>query len=158
MSSSGGSGGGGLGVGGHGPIQQGTKVITLTGAANLGAVGNLPLLTAAGRVGIRVLGLYFDAVAQGPTGTLDLGVTGNPPDFVIFAAGSVNSSPTGFVDVTSTGIGPGGSALIITSGMVDILLADAAAVIGTVGVVPLTAGTLTLDYEWYPLTTGATLS
>lgn len=123
-----------------------TKSITFTGAANLGAVGAVPLFTVTGSVEIiRIYGIAtVDLTEAAPTATLALGVTGATTLFI--GATTATTLDTGKVWVSTT---PTAGGLAIPAACKDIAIA--ANIIGTVAAQAVNGGTLLVSVHYRPL-------
>jgi len=127
------------------------KSITFTGAATLGAVGNVPLFTVTGEVVVVRLVPYTvltltEALA---TATLALGVTGLTSLF-IEATNAVNLL-TGEFWTEATGGGTANAGIALPAALKDIAITSN--IVGTVGAQAINGGTLRFDLLWRPLST-----
>lgn len=122
------------------------KSITFTGAANLGAVGAVPLFTVTGSV--EVLTIYpvctVDLTEAAPTATLALGVTGSTSLFV--AATTATTIDVGEVWLTTT---PTAAGIAIPAACKNIAIN--ANIIGTVAAQAVNGGALTVVVRYRPL-------
>ena len=132
-----------------------TKTITFTGAANLGAVGNLPIftLTTNGAVLVRQSSVFCTLTLAGATATLQHGVVGSLGLFngvaTTATAITTNTHWTAAATVTAGGVALPATALNI---------AISANIVGTVAVSGITGGTLVYTVVYVPLTAGSSLS
>ena len=126
--------------------QRVSKSVTFTGAANLGAVGAVPLFTVTGLVLIQyIAGFGVLTLGQAaPTATLALGVTGSTSLFI--AATTATSIATGTIWVTTT---PTLAGIALAAAQKDIAIS--ANIIGTVAAQAVNAGTLRVDCIYLPL-------
>lgn len=127
------------------------KSITFTGAATLGAVGNVPLFTVTGEVVVVRLTPYTvltltEALA---TATLALGVTGSTALFI--AATNAVNLLTGEFWTEATGGGTANTGIAIPAALKDIVITSN--IVGTVGAQAINGGTLRFDLIWRPLST-----
>ena len=127
-----------------------TKTITFTGAANLGAVGAVPLFTVTGEVIVTAMApfcttLLTEAVAGA---TLALGVTGSTALFIA-ATNAVDIDADEFW-FTAT---PAANGLAVPAALKDIAITDA--IIGTVATQAVNGGVLRVDVYWVGLSSDA---
>jgi len=125
------------------------KSITFTGAANLGAVGNVPLFTVTGEVMIVAIVPYVVAsLTQAAAGsTLALGVTNSTS--LLIGATPVVDLDIGEFWTEATAAGLANSGIVIPSTLE--LVAITSNIVGTVAVNNCDGGTLRLDVYWKPL-------
>lgn len=128
-----------------GAANQASKTFTYTGAANLGAVGNVPLFTVTGTVIIEnILAVCLTNMA-GATATQALGVTGAT---ALFIAATVMTTLTTAAPIwTSTTPATGGQA--VPAAMKGTVAA--ANIVGTVAVAAISAGVIRYDVFWRPV-------
>ena len=130
-----------------------TKTITFTGAANLGAIGNVPIFTVSGTVFVR---------AFIPTVTTTLDTTGSPTialgttnKTTLFLAATATSNLTTsnniWLATTATTSG-----LALPAALLNIVVADN--IVGTVATHAIGSGAIDFDILWVPFSSGATLS
>lgn len=120
--------------------------VTFTGAANLGAVGPVPLFTVTGAVLVQyVIGFGTLTLVSAGGGTLALGVTGSTALFI--AATTATSIATGTSWQTTT---PNATGLAVPAALKDITIV--ANIIGTVATGTITGGTVTIACYWRPIT------
>jgi len=130
-----------------------TKSITFTGAADLGAVGNVPLFTVTGEVLVVMLipfctTLLTEALA---TATLALGVTGSTSLFIAATTATGIDANEFWVDAT-----PDANGIAIPAALKDIAITDN--IVGTVGGGAgrdVNAGVIRFDLFWLPLSSDA---
>jgi len=132
----------------QGPVY---KTITFTGAANLGAVGAVPLYTVTGEVLVAIMvpfcTVLLEEAAPG-SATLALGVTGDT-DLFIAATNAVNIDANEFwVDAT-----PDANGIATPSALKDIAITDS--IIMTVGTAAVNGGAIRVACYWMPLSTDA---
>ena len=122
------------------------KSITFTGAANLGAVGNVPLFTVTGEVIIRLLVPFCttDLTEAGATATLALGITGSTAIFNAATTATTIDANEFWVSAT-----PAANGIALPAAFKDIVITDN--IIGTVAVQAVNGGVLRLDCYWQPL-------
>lgn len=122
------------------------KTITFTGAANLGAVGAVPLFTVTGEVLIeRIVPICtVNLTEAAPTATLALGVTGSTSLFI--AATTATAIDAGEFWVSAT---PTGNGIAVPAALKDIAITDN--IIGTVGAQNVDSGAIRIDVYWRPL-------
>ena len=119
--------------------------VTFTGAATLGAIGNVPLFTVTGAVLVKFIAGYVGTTLAGATATLALGVTGSTSLF-IGATTATNMTSTNNI-WTSTSPTAAGLALA-TAGKEILVTAN---IVGTVATAAVTGGVLTIFVAWLPL-------
>lgn len=131
------------------------KTVTFTGAANLGAVGNLPIFTVTtnGAVLVRQTSAYCLTTLAGAGATLQYGVVGSLGLFTGVAttatALTTNTHWTASGTATAGGIAiPATDNGILVSGNI----------VGTVAVGAITSGVMVFAVVYLPLTLGATLT
>ena len=122
------------------------KTITFTGAANLGAVGNVPLFTVTGEVLVIALvpfctTLLTEAVA---TATLALGVTGSTSLFIAATTAVDIDANEFWVDTAPDPFG-----IALPAALKDIAITDN--IVGTVGAQAVNGGVLRLTVVYIPL-------
>jgi len=135
--------------------QRENKTITFTGAAGLGAVGNVPLFTVTGEVLIQAIVPYVvdDLTEAGQNSTLSLGVT-NALTLFIGATSVVDLDTSEFwTEPTASGVVDSGIA--VPAALKDIAISSN--IVGTVAAQNCDGGTLRFDVYWRPLSVGATL-
>ncbi len=123
-----------------------TKTVTFTGAANLGAVGNVPIFTVTG----EVLILYLTPTGTvtlteaAPTATIALGVTGSTSLFI--AATTATLITAGKFWTTTTPVANG---VALPAALKDIVITDN--IVGTVAAQAVNGGAIRWDVYWTPL-------
>ena len=122
------------------------KTITFTGAANLGAVGAVPLFTVTGEVLVEKIvpfctTLLTEAAA---TATLALGVTGSTALFIAATTAVDIDADEFWVDTV-----PDANGIAIPAALKDIAITDN--IIGTVATQAVNGGVLRVDVWWRPL-------
>jgi hypothetical protein len=127
-----------------GRLLRATKTITFTGAANLGAVGNVPLFTVTGEVLVLYIAGFCSVDLVGATATLALGVTGSTALFI--AATTATDVDAGDIWV-DTAPDPNGVAL--PAALKEIEITDN--IVGTVAVADITGGAVRVDAWWLPM-------
>ena len=134
------------------PTNQSLKTVTFTGAAGLGAVGNVPLFTVTGQVLVtRVYGIVTTNLA-GATATLALGVTGSTSLWIAATTATLLATTARiWASITPTATALALPAAVITETIID------ANIVGTVAVAAITAGVLTVYVHWTPIGAGASI-
>lgn len=127
-------------------IRFSTKTVTFTGAANLGAVGNVPLFTVTGEVILQyIVGFCTTDLGEAaPTATLALGITGSTSIFI--GATTATGIDTGEFWV-STSPNPNGIAL--PAAVKEVVITDN--IVATVAAQAVNSGVLRCDVYWRPL-------
>jgi hypothetical protein len=122
------------------------KTVTFTGAANLGAVGAVPLYTVTGEIEVvrLVPSCTVDLTEAAPTATLALGVTGSTALFVAATTGTAIDAGEFWMSTTPTANG-----LAIPAALKEIAITDN--IIGTVAAQAVNGGAIRLDLWWRPL-------
>lgn len=131
---------------GRGYLRRARASVTFTGAANLGAVGAVPLFTVTGEVLIVYLAPFCTnfLTEAAPTATLALGVTGSTSLFIA-ATNAVDIDDDEFwVDTT-----PDANGIALPAALKEIVITDN--IVGTVAAQAVDSGTLRLDAFWLPL-------
>src|SRR3990167_4013531 len=108
-------------------LRRETKSVTFTGAANLGAVGAVPLFTVTGEVLVRAIAGFCttNLTEAAPTATLALGVTGSTALFVAATTATAIDANLFWVDTV-----PDANGGALPAACKDILITDN--IIGTV--------------------------
>jgi len=137
-------------------VRRTSKEITFTGAAGLGAVGNVPLFTVTGEVLVVYLVPYTvltltEALA---TATLALGVT-NLTSLFIAATNAVNLL-TGEFWTEATGGGTANAGIAVPAALKDIAITSN--IVGTVATQAVNGGTLRFDVYYLPLSSDGLVS
>src|SRR3972149_5642983 len=130
-------------------VRRTSKEITFTGAAGLGAVGNVPLFTVTGEVLVVYLVPFTvltltEALA---TATLALGVT-NSTALFIAATNAVNLT-TGEFWTESTGGGTAEAGIAVPAPLKDIAISSN--IVGTVATQAVNGGTVRFAVYYLPL-------
>lgn len=133
----------------HNRPYQATKSVTFTGAATLGAVGNVPLFTVTGEVLVRCITAYAvtTLTEAAPTATIALGVTNSTGLFI--AATGATTLATGEFWTEATGAGTANAGVAVPAAMKDIAITSA--IVGTVATQAVNGGVLRVDVLWEPL-------
>lgn len=123
-----------------------SKSITFTGAANLGAVGAVPLFTVTGEVEIlTIVGIVdVDLTEAAPTATLALGVTGSTSLFIGPTTATAMDAGEFWVSTTPTAAG-----IAIPAALKNIVIN--ANIIGTVASQAVNGGALTVIVRYRPI-------
>ena len=126
------------------------KTITFTGAANLGAVGAVPIWTVTGEVLIALIaGRCTVSLASAGGGNLALGVTGATTLLIAATvATTITSTNNIWVSTTATATG------IAAPATVKDIVIDAN-IIGTVDTGDVTSGAIEFTAYYLPLSTGS---
>jgi len=128
--------------------QRATKTVTFTGAAGLGAVGNVPLFTVTGEVEILRIVPYVVASLTEPGGqpapTLSLGVTNALALFI--AATPILDMDTGEFWTEATAGNVANSGVLIPAALKDVAVTSD--IVGTVIDNPVNGGVLRVDVYW----------
>ena len=127
-----------------------TKTITFTGAANLGAVGNVPLFTVTGEVLVAIMVPFCTTLLAGATATLALGITGSTALFIAATLGTDIDANEFWVDIT-----PDPNGIAVPAALKDIAITDN--IVGTVAVADVTSGAIRLDCYWMPLSANSSV-
>jgi len=125
------------------PSLRARKAITFTGAANLGAVGAVPLFTVTGKVIVDRIVAHCTEDLVG-AGTLALGVTGSTTLFIPATTGTDLDVGDLWLSNSPTAIG-----LALPAGLQNVAIA--ANIIGTVAANAITDGTLEIDVFFTPI-------
>src|SRR3989337_3833111 len=130
-------------------VRRTSKEITFTGAAGLGAVGNVPLFTVTGEVLVVYLVPYtvLTLTQALATATLALGVT-NLTSLFIAATNAVNLL-TGEFWTEATGGGTANAGIAVPAALKDIAITSN--IVGTVATQAVNGGTLRLEVYYLPL-------
>lgn len=125
--------------------RRASKTITFTGAADLGAIGNVPILTVTGEVLVLYIEAFSTTAFGGAGATMALGVTGSTSLFI----GA--STMTGWaLEKFWFGVGSfQANGIAVPAAMKDILITDN--IVGTVAVANVTSGVGRFDVLWVPL-------
>lgn len=131
-------------------LQRTSKTITFTGAANLGAVGAVPLFTVTGTVLVVYLipQCTVDLTEAAPTATLALGVTGSTSLFIAATTGTAIDANEYWFTTTPTAAG-----LALPAALKDIPIG--ANIIGTVAAQAVNGGAIRLDLWYLPVSSGS---
>ena len=122
------------------------KTITFTGAANLGAVGAVPLFTVTGEVLIVRLVPFctVDLTEALATATLALGVTGSTSLFIAATTATAIDANEFWVDTA-----PDANGIALPAALQNIVITDD--IIGTVAAQAVNGGAIRLDCHWIAL-------
>ena len=136
-----------------GYLRRNSVSITFTGAAGLGAQGNLPLFTVTGEVLIAYLVPYSVLTPVGANATIALGVTNLTSLFI--AATTATTLATGEFWTEATGGGTAAAGVGLPAAgtsapqLKDVVITSN--IVGTIATADLTGGTLRFDVYWLPL-------
>ncbi len=128
-------------------VRFSTASVAFTGAAGLGAVGNVPVFTVTGEICIVYLIPFCEeALAEAAPGsaTLALGVTG-ATTLLIAATAALDIDANEFWVDTA----PDANGIAVPAALRDILTTDN--IVGTVAVADINDGTIRFDCYWIPL-------
>ena len=133
-------------------LQRTSKTVTFTGAANLGAVGAVPIFTVTGTVlVVYLIPLCTVLLTEAaPTATLALGVTGSTSLFVAATTGTAIDANEFWFSTTPTAAG-----LALPAALKDIPVA--ANIIGTVGAQAVDSGAIRFDLWWLGISSGSSV-
>ena len=122
------------------------KTITFTGAANLGAVGAVPLFTITGKVQVlAIVGFCtVDLTEAAPTATLALGVTGSTSLFIGATTGTAIDANEFWASTTPTAAG-----IALPAALQNIVIS--ANIIGTVASQAVNAGAIEMTVWYRPI-------
>lgn len=126
-----------------GPFKA-SKTIAFTGAANLGAIGNVPLFTVTGEVLINAIVAFCTEDLAGATATLALGVTGATALFIAATTGTDIDLGEFWVDTV-----PDPNGVALPAAVKEIVITDN--IVGTVATAAISDGTIRWDCYWRPL-------
>jgi len=127
-----------------GPFRA-SKNLAFTGAAGLGAVGNVPLFTVTGEVLLlAVVPFCTESLVSAGGGTLALGVTGSTVLFIAATTGTDIDLGLFWIDAT-----PDANGVAVPAALQNIAITDN--IVGTVAVGAITDGTIRVDLWWRPL-------
>lgn len=127
-------------------MRRESKAMTFSNAADLGAVGNVPLFTVTGEVLIVAMVPFCTTLLTeaGATATLALGVTGSTSLFIA-ATNAVDIDANEFWVDTA----PDANGIAVPAALKDIAITDN--IVGTVGVQAVTGGVIRFDVLYIPL-------
>lgn len=127
-------------------VQTARKTVTFTGAANLGAVGAVPIFTVTGDVlVVRLVPVCtVDLTEALATATLALGVTNSTALFVAATTATAIDAGEFWVNTTSQADG-----FALPAALKDILVTQN--IIGTVATQAVNGGAIRFDCHWIPL-------
>lgn len=123
-----------------------SKSVTFTGAANLGAVGAVPLFTITGQVLISIM-IPFCTLNLNPAvagATIALGTTNSTALFIAATTAADIDTNEFWVDTA-----PDAAGVAIPAALIDIAITEN--IIGTVATQAIDGGTLRVDVYWLPL-------
>jgi len=129
-----------------------SKSITFTGAASLGAIGNVPLFTITGQVQIVKISGYVLTNLAGANATIALGITGSTSLFIAATTATTMLTTAAFwASTTATANG-----IALPAALQNVIIETN--VVGTVAVAGISSGVLRIDVEYKPLSAGASLA
>lgn len=131
-------------------LQRVSKTVTFTGAAGLGAVGNLPLFTLTGQVLLQAVVPFGVTTLVGAAATIALGVAGSTS--LLIAATVATTITTGLYWLTTTPI----IGLAVPALLTNVAIN--ASIVGTIAVAAITGGVLRVDVLYLPLSADGALS
>ena len=126
------------------PMKRASKSVTFTGAANLGAVGAVPIFTVTGEVMVVALVPFCTTLLTGATATLALGVTGSTSLFVAATTATDIDANEFWVDTA-----PDANGIAVPAALKDIAITDN--IIGTVATAAIDGGVMRFDVWYLPL-------
>ena len=133
------------------PVFTVSKTLTFTGAAGLGAVGQVPLFTLTGRVYVRIfVAVCTVDLVSGGGGSLSLGTPSSLTRQII--ATTATGIDVGEVWANST---PSIGSRELTTNMMNIVFTESPT--AEVTVAAITAGTIVFTIEYVPLTADGAL-
>ena len=122
-----------------------STTVTFTGAANLSAVGAVPIFTVTGEVLVVALVPFCTTLlTSAGGGTLALGVTGSTSLFVAATTATDIDANEFWVDAT-----PDANGIAVPAALKDIAITDN--IIGTVGTAEISTGAIRFDLYYMPL-------
>lgn len=127
------------------PVRFVRKTITFTGAAGLGAIGNVPLFAVTGEVLVDSIMPTIVTTLVGATATLELGVTGKTAHFIAATLATDLAAGDLWIDATPTEV----NAVALPAGFTWQVLTDN--IVGTVAIAAITAGVIRIDLFYRPL-------
>ena len=131
-------------------FRHAAKTVTFTGAADLGAIGNVPLFTVTGEVLVVIMSPFCTVLLTGATATLALGVTGSTALFIAATTGTDIDANEFWVDTA-----PDPNGIAIPAALKDIAITDN--IVGTVAVAAVDTGAIRFDVWWRPLSVDGNL-
>ena len=137
---------------GGGYLARASKTVTFTGAANLGAVGNVPIFTVTGEVQILSLVPFCTVNLDSTTGTIALGVTSATTLFLAATTATAIDANEFWIDATT----PAPNGIALPAAFKDIVITDN--IVGTVATAAITAGEVRFDVYYLPLSADGLLS
>ena len=127
-----------------------SKTITFTGAANLGAVGNVPIFTVTGTVIVRtIVGIVGTTLASTGAATIALGTTNQTARFIA-ATTATNMTSTNTIWASTT---PTQGSIDAPGAMINVFVTEN--IVGTVATAAVSAGVLTVTCVYDALNTGS---
>jgi hypothetical protein len=138
-------------VPGYDGVRRALKTVTFTGAANLGAVGTVPLFTVTGQILVVTLVPFCTTLLAGATATLALGVTGNTGLFVGATTATDIDADEFWVDTA-----PDANGIALPAALKDIVITDN--IIGTVAVAAVSSGVMDFYLHYVPLSSNGSVS
>lgn len=137
-------------VGNYAGSNSTTKTITFTGAANLGAVGNVPIFTVTGAVIVRaVIGIATVTLASTGAATIALGTTNQTARFIA-ATTATNITSTNTLWATTT---PTQGSIDAPAGLVNVFVTEN--IVGTVATAAVSAGAIAFTCIYDALGSGS---
>lgn len=137
-------------VGNFAGANQTTKTVAFTGAANLGAVGNVPLFTVTGSVIVRaIVGIVSVTLNSTGAATLALGTTNQTARFIA-ATTATNMTSTNSIWATTT---PTQGSIALAAADINIIVTEN--IVGTVATAAVSTGTLAVTCIYDVLNSGS---
>jgi hypothetical protein len=131
------------------------KTLTFDGTAGKGQVGAVPIFTTTGRVLIVALApICTTTLVSAGGGTIALGVTGSLARFIA-ATTATGITTSAQVWTTTT---PSNGAVALPAAMVNVALATAIPILGTVATAAITAGVIEFECYYRPLSADGALA
>lgn len=130
-----------------------SKTLAFTGAADLGAIGNVPWFTATGEVLIAsIMPTCTETLVSAGGGSLALGVTGSTSFFIAPTLATDIANGDLWIDATPTEV----NAVALPAGFQNQVLTDN--IVGTVTTGAITDGTIRVDIYYRPLSSDGLLA
>ena len=131
---------------GAGGLKRASTTVTFTGAANLGAVGTVPIFTVTGEVLVAYFVPFCTTLLTeaAPTATLALGITGSTSLFLTATTATAIDANEFVVNTT-----PVANGVALPAAFKDIITTDN--IIGTVAAQAVDSGAIRFDCYYLPL-------
>lgn len=138
-----------LGASPSAALQKVSKTVAFTGAAGLGAIGNLPLFVCTGQVLVQSIVPFCVTTLVGATATLALGITGSTA--LMVAATVATTITTGLFWLSASPAAGLAVPALLTNVAINANL------VGTIAVAAVTGGVLRVDVLYLPLSSDGAL-